>query len=80
MQKVVVITAGSRGIGAATARLAGQRGYAVCVNSRRNRDAAEAVVKTIEADGGRAMAAGADVAVEADVVRVFETVDRTLAH
>jgi NAD(P)-dependent dehydrogenase (short-subunit alcohol dehydrogenase family) len=73
-----VITGGSRGIGAATARLAAQRGYSVCVNYRRNRDAAEGVVKAIEAGGGCAIAVAADVAVEADVVRLFETSDGTL--
>lgn len=73
-----MITGGSRGIGAATARLAAQRGYSVCVNYRRNRDAAEGVVKAIEADGGRAIAVAADVGVESDVVRLFETSDRTL--
>lgn len=78
MDNVVVITGGSRGIGAATARLAAQRGYSVCVNYRRNRDAAEGVVKAIKANGGRAIAVAADVAVEADVVRLFETSDTAL--
>lgn len=73
-----MITGGSRGIGAATARLAAQRGYSVCVNYRRNRDAAEGVVKAIEAGGCRAIAVAADVGVESDVVRLFETSDRTL--
>jgi NAD(P)-dependent dehydrogenase (short-subunit alcohol dehydrogenase family) len=78
MHKALVITGGSRGIGAATARLAAQRGYAVCVNYRRDRDAASDVVKSIEAHGGRAVAVAADVAVEADVTRLFETSDKTL--
>ncbi len=78
MDKVLVITGASRGIGAATARLAAARGYAVCVNYRQNREAAERVVATIEAEGRRAMAVAADVAIERDVVRLFETVDRTL--
>lgn len=55
MDKALVLTGGSRGIGAATARLAAQRGYSVCVNYRRNREAADGVVKTIEANGGRAI-------------------------
>jgi NAD(P)-dependent dehydrogenase (short-subunit alcohol dehydrogenase family) len=76
--RIVVITGGSRGIGAATARLAGSRGYAVCVNYRQNRAAAEHVVRDIEAGGSRAIAVAADVALEADVVRLFETVDATL--
>lgn len=78
MEKVLVITGGSRGIGAATARLAGQRGYAVCVNYRRNREAADSVVKAIEANGARAFALAADVAIESDVKRLFDTVDKTL--
>jgi NAD(P)-dependent dehydrogenase (short-subunit alcohol dehydrogenase family) len=78
MDRVVLITGASRGIGAATARLAGQRGYSVCVNYVHNREAADAVVKAIQAVGARAVAVAADVAVEADVVRLFETCDRTL--
>src|ERR1700722_5480891 len=78
MDKALVITGGSRGIGAATARLAAHRGYSVCVNYRRNREAADAVVKAIEANGGRAIAVGADVAVEADVTRLFEASDKAL--
>jgi NAD(P)-dependent dehydrogenase (short-subunit alcohol dehydrogenase family) len=69
---VMIVTGGGRGIGAATARLAAQRGYAVCVNYLRNRDAAQAVVASIEGAGGRAIAVSADVAREADVVRLFD--------
>jgi NAD(P)-dependent dehydrogenase (short-subunit alcohol dehydrogenase family) len=76
--KVAVITGASRGIGAATARLAATRGYAVCVNYRADRAAAEHVVSDIGAQGGRAIAVAADVANEIDVVRLFETVDREL--
>lgn len=75
---VILITGASRGIGAATARLAGQRGYSVCVNYRSNRAAAETVVADIERDGAKAVAVAADVAVERDVVRLFETCDKTL--
>jgi NAD(P)-dependent dehydrogenase (short-subunit alcohol dehydrogenase family) len=78
MTQVVIITGASRGIGAATARLAAQRGYSVCVKYRRNRDAADRVVEAIEAVGGRGIAVAADVSVEADVMRLFETCDRTL--
>ena len=78
MDKVLLITGASRGIGAATARLAARQGYSVCVNYRRNRAAADAVVEDIEARGGRAVAVAADVADEEDVVRLFETCDRTL--
>ncbi len=78
MSKVLVVTGGSRGIGAATARIAGERGYAVCVNYRQNREAAERVVADIAARGSRAVAVQADVAIEADVVRLFATVDEAL--
>ena len=72
MSGTLVVTGGSRGIGAATARLAAARGYAVCVNYRANRQAAEAVVDAIAKAGGKALAVGGDVAVEADVVRLFD--------
>jgi NAD(P)-dependent dehydrogenase (short-subunit alcohol dehydrogenase family) len=77
-QGVLLVTGGSRGIGAATARLAGKRGYAVCVNYHQNRAAADAVVRDIEAAGARAAAVQADVSDEADVLRLFETCDTTL--
>ncbi|HLQ24735.1 MAG TPA: SDR family oxidoreductase [Acidiferrobacterales bacterium] len=78
MNKVIIITGGSRGIGAATAQLAAKRGYAVCVNYIRNRAAADAVVSTIERAGGQAIAVAADVASESDVIRLFESVDKAL--
>jgi len=78
MSKVILITGGSRGIGAATARLAAERGYAVAVNYRRDRAAAEAVVEAVERAGGRAVAVAADVAVEDEVVRMFAAVDAEL--
>jgi NAD(P)-dependent dehydrogenase (short-subunit alcohol dehydrogenase family) len=78
MAKVVLITGASRGIGAATARLAASRGYDVCVNYRRDAAAAEEVRRDIEAAGRRAIAVAADVGAEADVVRLFETCDREL--
>ena len=74
----LVITGASRGIGAATARLAGAAGYAVCVNYCRSQEAAEHVVHDIVSAGGRAVAVRADVSVESEVVQLFETVDRTL--
>jgi NAD(P)-dependent dehydrogenase (short-subunit alcohol dehydrogenase family) len=77
MSRVAIITGAGRGIGAATAMLAAERGYAVCVNYLRNRAAAEAVVETIKRAGGKAIAVAADVAAETDVIRLFETVDRT---
>jgi len=78
MKRVAIITGASRGIGAATAMLAGSRGYAVCVNYLRNADAAHEVVDAIIGAGGDAIAVAADVAVEEDVVRLFETADREL--
>lgn len=75
--KVIVITGGSRGIGAATAQLAAVQGYTVCINYVHNRKAADAVVAAIENSGGKALAVQADIASEADVVRLFETVDRS---
>ena len=75
MASVVLITGGSRGIGAATALLAASRGYAVCVNYRQNKTAADRVVASIEASGGRAIAVPADIANEAEVVRLFAACD-----
>lgn len=76
--RVLVVTGGSRGIGAATALLAAEQGYAVCVGYLRNEQAALDVVRAITAKGGRAKAVAADVAVEGDVARLFETSDREL--
>ncbi len=78
MTKVILITGGSRGIGAAVARLAGQQGYSVCVNYRQNREAAESVVNSISESGARAIAVLADVTVESEVKRLFSTVDDLL--
>jgi NAD(P)-dependent dehydrogenase (short-subunit alcohol dehydrogenase family) len=78
MKKVILITGASRGIGAATARLAAARGYAVCVNYLKNHAAAAAVVAEIEAAGGQAIAVAADVGEEAEVLRLFDTVDLQL--
>lgn len=78
MSKIAIVTGASRGIGAATARLAAARGYAVCVNYLKNADAANAVVDEIAAAGGSAIAVAADVSVEAEVVRLFRTVDEKL--
>jgi NAD(P)-dependent dehydrogenase (short-subunit alcohol dehydrogenase family) len=76
--KVMLITGGARGIGAATALLAAQRGYAVAVNYLRNREAAERVVQSIGKD--KAIALAGDVASEADVVRMFKSVDDKLGR
>ena len=80
MQKVMLVTGASRGIGAATAHLAAQRGYAVCVNYAGRRDAAEAVVGAITEGGGRAIAVQADVADPVAVQALFATVDETFGR
>ncbi len=78
--RVILVTGGSRGIGAATARLAAKRGYAVCVNYRQNEAAAERVVDEIVSAGGRAVAVCADISIEAEVVRLFNTCDQKLGR
>lgn len=73
--KVLVVTGGGRGIGAATARLAAHSGYRVCVNYRKEKDAAETLAREI---GG--LAIQGDVASEPDVVRLFQAVDEKLGQ
>ena len=77
-ERVTVITGASRGIGAATARLCGAAGHAVCVVYRDQAEKAEAVVRGIEHGGGRAVAVQADMADERSIQRLFETVDARL--
>ncbi|HUP30614.1 MAG TPA: SDR family oxidoreductase [Usitatibacter sp.] len=74
----LIVTGGGRGIGAATARLAGERGYAVCVNYRRDRASAEGVAQAIRGAGGHAVAVAGDVALEGDVLRLFDTAQAEL--
>lgn len=76
----MIVTGGSRGIGAATVRLAARKGYAVCVNYQSDAAAAGALADEIKAAGGRAIAVQADCSVEADVERLFSTVDRDLGR
>jgi NAD(P)-dependent dehydrogenase (short-subunit alcohol dehydrogenase family) len=78
--KVMLITGGSRGIGAATARLAAQRGYDVAVNYASNKAAAEAVVADIRKAGRKAVAIQADVGKTEDIVRFFRNVDAELGR
>ncbi len=78
MKKIMIVTGGSRGIGAATARLAAQRGYAVCINYLHTRSAANSVVQVIVNAGGTAIAVPADVSLEPDVLRLFKAVDDSL--
>ncbi|MDZ7864723.1 SDR family oxidoreductase [Acidovorax sp.] len=80
MDKVALITGGSRGIGAATALLAASQGWAVAVNYQANRAAAEAVVAQIRAQGGTAIAVQADVAHEDQVLAMFAAVDAQLGR
>ncbi|MGB7757463.1 MAG: SDR family oxidoreductase [Salinisphaera sp.] len=80
MQPIVLITGGSRGIGAATARRAARAGFHVAVNYRRNDVAARAVVESVHDAGGKAIAVAGDIARESDVVRIFETVDHELGR
>ncbi len=73
---LLLVTGASRGIGAASALLAARQGWAVVVNYSSRVDAAQALVRQIEAEGGRAWAVQADVAQEAQVLRMFEQIDR----
>ena len=75
MSKIAIVTGGSRGIGAATCRLAAKSGYDVCVNYAGNETAALAVVDDIERSGQRAISFKADVSDESAVMDMFETVD-----
>jgi len=80
MSGVLVVTGGSRGIGAAVCRLGAARGYAVCVNYLGQQGRADEVVRAIRSAGGTALAVQADVSREADVERLFATVDRELGR
>jgi NAD(P)-dependent dehydrogenase (short-subunit alcohol dehydrogenase family) len=78
MTGILLITGGGRGIGAATARLAATRGYAVAVAYERERERATVLVAEIEGAGGQAIAVQADVAQEGQVARMFREVDERL--
>jgi NAD(P)-dependent dehydrogenase (short-subunit alcohol dehydrogenase family) len=80
LKQVVLVTGGSRGIGAATAVLAAAKGYAVAVNYVANEAAAQELVRRIRAAGGEAIAAAGDVAQEGDVLRLFDEVDAKLGR
>ena len=75
---VVLITGGSRGIGAAVAQLAASRGYDVAITYRSEQEAAERVLASCRAAGARAVACRGDVAVEADVLRLFDEAEAAL--
>lgn len=74
MNKVVIVTGGGRGIGAATSKMLAAKGYQVCVNYLKNADQAESLVALIQKSGGEAFACQADVSVESDVKRLFSSV------
>ena len=76
MSRVMLITGASRGIGAATARLAAQQGYALCLNYHQRADAANAVLDQVRGLGVTAIAVQADVADETQVLHMFEAIDR----
>ncbi|MGK8471572.1 SDR family oxidoreductase [Stutzerimonas stutzeri] len=76
MSRVMLITGASRGIGAATARLAAQQGYALCLNYHQRADAANAVLEQVRGMGVTAIAVQADVADETEVLHMFEAIDR----
>ncbi|MDQ0610932.1 NAD(P)-dependent dehydrogenase (short-subunit alcohol dehydrogenase family) [Variovorax sp. W1I1] len=78
MSKVLVVTGSSRGIGAAIALLGAKEGYGVAVNYRSDRDRAEALVRDIASQGGRAVAICADVSTSAGAAKLFTEVDQKL--
>ncbi|NTS77506.1 SDR family oxidoreductase [Catenovulum sp. SM1970] len=80
MTPIVLVTGGSRGIGAATSKYLAKQNYAVCVNYISNKAQADKVVSEIEKDGGKAIAVQADVSKEEEVVRLFNTIDSTLGQ
>lgn len=80
MAKIMIVTGAGRGIGAAIARLAGARGYDVCVNYARSREPAEAIASEIRSKGQRAIALQADVSRDEEVKRLFAEVDRQMGR
>lgn len=78
MNKVVIVTGASRGIGAATAKKLAEQGYAVCVNYRAQSEAAHQVIRDIQANGGKAIAVQADVSDEQQVLNLFDATENAL--
>jgi NAD(P)-dependent dehydrogenase (short-subunit alcohol dehydrogenase family) len=75
MEKIILVTGGSRGIGKATSLLAAKNGYTVCVNYLKNETAAQHVINEIIQAGGKAFAVKADISIEAEVVTLFKAID-----
>lgn len=80
MAGVLLVTGGSRGIGAAICRLGARQGYKVAINYKQSADRAASVVDAVRAEGGQAVAIQGDVTDETDIVRVFVELDRTLGR
>lgn len=78
MKKVAIVTGASRGIGAATAKLLAQQGYAVCVNYLSAKERADILVNEIMSQGGEAIAVKADMAIESEILAMFDAVDNKL--
>jgi NAD(P)-dependent dehydrogenase (short-subunit alcohol dehydrogenase family) len=80
MQKIMLVTGASRGIGAETARLAAQAGYAVCINFHQSESEANELLDSLLASGATAIAVRADIGDEPDVGRLFEAIDSQLGR
>lgn len=78
MRQVMIVTGGSRGIGACVAKQAAAKGYAVALSYLSNQQQADAVVESITANGGKAIAIQADIAVEQQIIELFQQVDASL--
>jgi NAD(P)-dependent dehydrogenase (short-subunit alcohol dehydrogenase family) len=78
MKKVILVTGGGRGIGAAISKIAAARGYAVAINYLHDDASAKGLAAAINSDGGSACLVKGDVAIEADVARMFQATESTL--
>ncbi len=79
-KKIILITGGSRGIGASTALLAANQGYHVCINYRNNHKAAQQLVDKIKLQGGTACMVQADISQQSEVIRLFQQMDKELGR
>jgi NAD(P)-dependent dehydrogenase (short-subunit alcohol dehydrogenase family) len=78
MNKVMLVTGGSRGIGAATVRLAAKRGFAVAINYQKQTDVAKTLMNEINDKGGKAIIVQANVSIESEIIEMFSQVDKQL--